>query len=83
MSSSFYFRVFASVDGRSMKTESPWLNRGVCRLVRWAYFLYKSRAFLERLSVLSNSVVNFVRIWAHIFRELGVKLRSAGSEVEI
>ena len=83
ISSSFSFWVFASVGGRSIKTESPLLNTGVCRIVLLAYFLYNSRAFLERLSVLSNIFVNFSRIRAHMVRELGVEFKSAGAAVEI
>ena len=49
MSSSFSFRVFASVGSQSMKMESPLLNTGVCGIVRWTYFLYNSQDFLERL----------------------------------
>ena len=51
MSSYFSFWVFASVGGRSMKTESPLLNTGVCRIVWSAYFLYNLLDLLERLSV--------------------------------
>ena len=63
--------------------EYPFLNTGVCRIVRSAYLLYNSRDFLERLSVLPNIVVNFSRIRARIVRELGVELKSAGAAVKI